>query len=274
MILVKNAAAAQKMRAAGHLLEGIVERLCEAVKPGVTTKTLGDMADRLICGAGAIPSFFRYGQPPFPASLCTSVDDAVIHGIPDDRPLREGSIIGIDCGLILGGWHADMARTVPVGTVPGGTERLIKVTKQCFFEALKLCREGYRLGDIGYAVQTYAEAAGYFVVTAFCGHGIGRQMHEDPQVPNVGTPGRGTSLRAGMTLAIEPMINAGTCDVDVDGWDVRTRDGSLSAHYENTVLITAGEPEVLTMRPAAGVSSEIPLGRNIRDFAPSLESTQ
>ena len=248
MILIKNSTAAQKMREAGHLLEGIVKQICEAAQPGVTTRTLGDLADRLIRGVGAVPSFNGYGQPPFPASLCTSVDDAVIHGIPDNKPLREGSIVGIDCGLILDGWHADMARTVPVGAVPGEAERLISVAKQCFFEGLQYCREGYRLGDIGHAIQSCAEDAGYSVVTAWCGHGIGREMHEDPQVPNVGTPGHGIALRAGMTLAIEPMINAGACDVRVDGWDVRTRDGSFSAHYENTVLITSGAPEVLTMR--------------------------
>lgn len=248
MITIKNPDQIAKMRRAGHLLESIVETICLAIKPGVTTAYLNRLADRLIRDAGAVPSFFGYGQPPFPASLCTSVDDAVVHGIPDERPLQEGSILGLDCGLILDGWHADMARTVAVGNIPKETQRLIDVTRQCFFEALKLCRDGNRLGDIGHAVQACAEGAGYSVVRALCGHGIGRQMHEEPEVANVGSAGHGIRLRAGMTIAIEPMINAGGFDVIIDGWDVHTRDGSASAHYENTVLITGGDPEVLTMK--------------------------
>ncbi len=246
MITLKNAEQAAKMRKAGHLLERVLEEVCAEVKPGVTTLHLNRLADKLIRKAGAVPSF--YGYHGFPASLCTSVNDAVVHGIPDDTPLREGSIIGLDVGLILDGWQADMARTLPVGEVSDEARRLIDVTERCFFEALKVCRADKRLGDIGNAVQALAEAEGFSVVRALCGHGIGRAMHEDPEVANYGEAGRGFRLRPGMTLAIEPMINAGGFEVSMDGWDVRTRDGSFSAHYENTVLITAGEPEILTMR--------------------------
>lgn len=246
MIGLRNADQVAKMRAAGHLLEDIMAEVCAAVKPGVTTKHLDRIADNLIRGAGAIPSF--YGYHGFPASLCTSVDDAVVHGIPNDAPLCEGSIVGIDCGLILDGWHADMARTVAVGRINPEAVRLMEVTRRCFFEALAVCTEGNRLGDIGYAVQACAESAGYSVVRALCGHGIGREMHEEPEVANVGIPGRGLRLRKGMTIAIEPMINAGGFDVHINDWDVKTADGKLSAHYENTILITSGAPEVLTMK--------------------------
>lgn len=246
MITIKSEDQIMKMRNAGYLLEDIIEEICAAVKPGITTNQLDKIADHLIRQAGAIPSFHGYNG--FPASLCTSVDDAVVHGIPDDMPLLEGSIVGIDCGLILEGWQADMARTVPVGQVHPEAMRLIETAKLCFFKALEVCVEGMRLGDIGHAVQTVAESAGFSVVRQMCGHGIGRDMHEDPQVDNVGIPGRGLRLRRGMTLAIEPMINVGDFEVAIDGWDVRTMDGQLSAHYENTVLITAGQPEVLTMK--------------------------
>ena len=246
MTTIKNAAQIAKMREAGHLLEDILQRVCDAVKPGITTKELDQLADTLIRDAGAIPSFFGYQG--FPASLCTSVDDAVVHGIPDDKPLREGAIIGLDCGLILDGWHADMARTVPVGKAEEEVMRLVEVTKQCFFDALAVCVEGNRLGDIGHAVQARAESNGYSVVRELCGHGIGRNMHESPEVPNAGMQGHGARLHKGMTIAIEPMINLGSMAVRINGWDVRTKDGKQSAHYENTVLITSGKPEVLTMK--------------------------
>jgi len=246
MITIKTDEQIAKMRKAGHLLSEVITEVCRAVKPGVTTRTLNDIADHLIRSAGAIPSFYQYNG--FPASLCTSVDDAVVHGVPTAAPLREGSIVGIDCGLILDGWHADMGRTMPVGRVSPAAARLIEITKQCFFEALTVCTEGMRLGDIGYAVQSLAERSGYSVVRALCGHGIGRAMHEEPQVGNTGVPGRGPRLKRGMTLAIEPMINAGGYEVRIDEWDVRTADGKLSAYYENTVLITGGLPEILTMK--------------------------
>lgn len=247
MITLKNVDQIAKMRKAGHALEAVVEEVCAAVKPGVTTKHLSQMADKLIRKAGGVPSFLGYQG--FPDSLCTSVGKVVVHGIPNDKPLKEGEIVGLDCGLVLDGWQSDMARTVAVGQVSKEAQKLMDVTRQCFFEALKVCRMGNRLGDIGHAVQSYAEGRGYGVVRALCGHGIGREMHEEPEVSNVGTPGRGMRLRPGMTIAIEPMINIGTWDVVVDGWDVFTRDGTLSAHYENTVLITTSDPEVLTMKP-------------------------
>lgn len=246
MITLKNAEQIAKMRTAGHLLEEVVEEVSAAVKPGVTTNELNQLADRLIRKAGAVPSFLNYQG--FPASLCTSVDKFVVHGIPNDKPLMEGSIIGLDCGLILDDWQSDMARTVPVGAIAPEVQRLVDVTRQCFFEALAVCKAGNRLGDIGHAVQSCAEQAGYSVVRDLCGHGIGREMHEEPQVYNFGSPGRGMRLRPGMVIAIEPMINMGAWQVVLDGWDCYTRDGSLSAHYENTVLITADEPEVLTIR--------------------------
>jgi len=246
MIKLKNPDQIAKMRAAGFLLEGVLAEVMGAVAPGATTRQLDRLADKLIRKAGAVPSF--YGYQGFPASLCTSVNDAVVHGIPDDRPLEAGSILGLDIGLVLDGWQADMARTARVGEISSEAERLVRVTEECFWKALPMCREGMRIGDISHAVQSHAEANGFSVVRALCGHGIGQAMHEDPEVPNYGLPGRGLRLHRGMVLAIEPMINAGGFDVQMNGWDIRTRDGSLSAHYENTVLITGGEPEILTMK--------------------------
>ncbi|HIT69761.1 MAG TPA: type I methionyl aminopeptidase [Candidatus Aphodomonas merdavium] len=246
MITLKNADQIAKMRRAGHLLDEVLTQVCAAVAPGVTTKQLDHLAEKLIRQAGAKPSFLGYQG--FPASLCTSVDSIVVHGFPDNHPLREGSIVGLDCGLILDGWQSDMARTVCVGNVSAQAKRLVEVTKQCFFEGLAFCKVGYRLGDVSNAIERCAHDAGYSVVRALCGHGIGRAMHEDPEVPNFGEAGHGVRLRPGMTLAIEPMINEGGWEVDIDGWHVVTEDGSLSAHYENTVLITAGEPEILSMR--------------------------
>lgn len=245
MITLKNAEQIAKMREAGHLLNDVLMEVCRAVEPGVTTRHLDYIAERLIRQAGAKPSFLGYEG--YPASLCTSVDDIVVHGFPDDKPLQEGSIVGLDIGLILNGWQSDMARTVCVGNVSAETRRLVDVTKQSFFKGLAFCKPGYRLGDVGNAIQRYAEGEGYSVVRALCGHGIGREMHEDPEVPNYGVAGHGVRLRPGMTIAIEPMINAGDYEVAIDGWHVATKDGSKSAHYENTVLITAGEPEILSM---------------------------
>lgn len=245
MITLKNTEQAAKMRAAGHLLQKAMLEVVQAAQVGVTTAQLDAIFEKFVRKHGAIPSFLGYEG--YPASLCTSVDSVVVHGIPDHKPLREGSIVGLDGGLILDGWQADMARTVAIGTISAEAQHLMDVTKRCFYEALKVCRNGNRMGDIGHAVQQCAEAEGYSVVRSLCGHGIGREMHEDPEVANYGEPGRGLRLRTGMTLAIEPMINAGTWEVNMNGWHVVTRDGSLSAHYENTVLITGGEPEILTM---------------------------
>ena len=246
MITLKNAEQIAKMREAGHLLNEVLMEVCKAVEPGVTTKHLDHIAERLIRQAGARPSFLGYEG--YPASLCTSVDDVVVHGIPDDKPLKEGSIVGLDIGLILNGWQSDMARTVCVGNVSAETRRLVDVTKQSFFKGLAFCKPGYRLGDVGNAIQRYAEGEGYSVVRALCGHGIGREMHEDPEVPNFGRAGRGPRLCQGMTIAIEPMVNTNSPDNITlkDGWTVVTTDGSLSAHFENTIAITDGAPIILT----------------------------
>jgi methionyl aminopeptidase len=246
MMTIKSAEEISKMRLAGALLYRVIEALKPLVAPGVTTLSLDRTAKELITGAGAAPSFLGYNG--FKYSMCASVDDQVVHGFPTDEPLREGQIVSIDVGLVLNGWQADSAFTAAVGEVNGEAARLIRVTEECFWLAVERARPGNRLGDIGHAVQAYAEAHGYGVIRAMCGHGIGRAIHEEPNVPNVGTPGRGTRLKPGMTLAIEPMIAAGGWPVyfDDNSWTVRTNDHSLCAHYEHTVAITAGEPEILT----------------------------
>ena len=195
---------------------------------------------------GATPSFLHYNG--YPASVCVSVNDEIIHGIPGKRVLQEGDIVSVDVGAFIGGFHGDCAGTYPCGQVSDEALRLIRVTQQSFFEGMKYAREGYRLSDISAAVQAYVEANGFSVVREYVGHGVGRQMHEAPEVPNYGKPGHGPRLLRGMTIAVEPMVNAGTAAIRQmpDGWTVRTADGKNAAHYENTVLITAGEPELLT----------------------------
>ena len=198
-------------------------------------------------GLSAKPSFLGYGG--FPASACVSINDEVIHGIPSKkRVVRSGDIVKIDVGAYIGGFHGDCACTVPCGEVSEEAKRLIEVTRQSFYEGIKFAREGCRVSDISAAVQAYAQANGFSVVRSFVGHGVGRQLHESPEVPNFGRPGHGVRLQRGMTLAVEPMVNAGVYDVRVlsDGWTVKTKDGKLSAHYENTIAITDGEPEILT----------------------------
>ena len=248
MIQIKNAAQLQKMRAAGRLLYEIMQRLREVIKPGETTAALDAFAEALIRRHNAIPSFLNYRG--YPKSICASVDDEVVHGIPSDEVvLREGSILSVDCGLILDGWQADSAFTVPIGQVSPEKERLIKLTEDCFFAAARAAVVGNRIGDIGHAVQTLAEGEGLGVVRALTGHGIGRSMHEDPSVPNFGTPGTGARLRRGMTIAVEPMITLGGWSVHEmeDGWTIKTIDGSPCAHYEHTLAITDGLPELLTL---------------------------
>ena len=247
MITIKSAEEIGKMRKAGALLHEVLDQLKTMIEPGVTTAHLDREAERLIRDAGAIPSFKGYEG--FPASICASVNDEVVHGFPTDKPLKEGSIVSIDCGLILDGWQSDSAFTAPVGRISVEAQRLIDVTEESFFEALKVAREGNRISDIGHAVQQYVEERGFSTVRALCGHGIGREMHEDPQVPNYGIPGHGVRLRKGMTICIEPMIAAGDYHVKTlrDGWTVVTTDGSLCSHYEHTILITDGEPELLSL---------------------------
>ena len=246
MITLKNEAQIAKMRAAGALLERVLKELRAKIAPGVTTLELDALAEQMIRDAGAIPSF--KGFDGFPASICASPDDQVVHGIPNGTPLRDGQILSVDCGVILDGWQSDSAFTAPVGEVPKEVQDLIRVTEECFWVGIEKAREGNRLGDIGYAIQQHAEAHGYGVVRDLCGHGIGREMHEDPSVPNYGEPGRGIRLKAGMTLAIEPMIALGTWRVfrADDGWTVITRDRKPCAHYEHTIAITGSAPEILS----------------------------
>ena len=219
----------------------------DAVAPGVTTDDIDRIVRKTIEEAGAKPSFLGYGG--FPASACVSINDEVIHGIPSKkRIVRSGDNVKIDVGAYIGGFHGDCACTVPCGEVSEEAKRLIEVTRQSFYEGIKFAREGCRVSDISAAVQAYAQANGFSVVRSFVGHGVGRQLHESPEVPNFGRPGHGVRLQRGMTLAVEPMVNAGVYDVRVlsDGWTVKTKDGKLSAHYENTIAITDGEPEILT----------------------------
>ena len=230
-----------KITAAARALAG------EMVRPGVSTKQIDKAVHDYIVSQGAKPSFLNYGG--FPASACISVNNTVIHGIPDEYVLQEGDIVSIDVGAYYKGFHGDCAATFPCGAISAKAEKLIKVTKQSFFEGIRFATRGHRVSDISHAIQTYVESNGYSVVRSFVGHGVGAQLHEDPEVPNFGVPGRGPRLLPGMTLAIEPMVNEGAHDVRIlkDGWTTVTSDGKLSAHYENTVLITDGEPEILTV---------------------------
>ena len=248
MISLKNPDQIGKMREAGALLYEVMQKLRSAVKPGVSTAALDVYAEQLIRKNHAIPSSLHYEG--VPASICASVDDQVVHGIPSEKQiLREGQIISIDCTLLLDGWQADSAFTVGVGEISAEAQSLIEITEQCFWKGVRQAVAGNRLGDIGHAVQSWAEGHGCGVIRDLTGHGIGREMHEDPPVYNVGEPGRGLRLRKGMTLCVEPMICAGDwrVKVDDDEWGIRTRDGSLCAHYEHTIAINeSGLPEILT----------------------------
>lgn len=247
MIPIKTNEQLERMRVACRITALARKAAYDAVAPGVTTDDIDRIVRKTIEEAGAKPSFLGYGG--FPASACVSINDEVIHGIPSKkRVVREGDIVKIDVGAYIGGFHGDCACTVPCGEVSEEAKRLIEVTRQSFYEGIKFAREGCRVSDISAAVQAYVEANGFSVVRSFVGHGVGRQLHESPEVPNFGRPGHGVRLQKGMTLAVEPMVNAGVYDVRVlsDGWTVKTRDGKLSAHYENTIAITDGEPEILT----------------------------
>lgn len=247
MISVKTERELEVMRRAGRITAQARALAGSMVRPGVTTKEIDKAVHDFIVSQGAKPSFLNYAG--YPASACISVNDVVIHGIPDGRVLREGDIVSVDVGAYWGGFHGDCAATFACGKISPEAEKLIAVTRQSFFEGIQFARQGYRISDISHAVQTYVEANGFSVVRAFVGHGIGEQMHEAPEVPNFGAPGRGPRLVRGMTIAVEPMVNQGTYDVRVlkDKWTTVTVDGKLSAHYENTVLITDGEPEILTV---------------------------
>ena len=246
MITIKSADEIGKMRRAGALLHDVLEHLKGIIEPGVTTWDIDQMAEKLIRDAGAIPS--SKGYEGFPSSICASVNDEVVHGFPRKVPLKEGDLLSVDCTLLLDGWQSDSAFSVAVGKADPATERLIRVTEECFWVGLEQARPGNRIGDIGHAVQEHAEKNGYGVIRDLCGHGIGREMHEDPSVPNFGTAGRGVRLRPGMTITIEPMICAGRWPVFVDdnGWTIITRDHSRCSHYEHTLVVTEGEPELLS----------------------------
>lgn len=248
MIYLKNAQQLDCMRRSGALLYEVLCRLREAIKPGMSTAELDVYAEQLIRKHKAIPSFLDYQG--YPASICASINDEVVHGIPSETAiLKEGDILSVDCGLILDGWQSDSAFTVGVGKISPENQKLIDVTEECFFKGIRKAIAGNHIGDIGHAVQTYAESFGYGVVRDLTGHGIGRNMHEDPSVPNFGRPGHGTRLRAGMTLAIEPMITMGDYRVAEleDGWTIVTEDGSFCSHYEHTIAINEkGLPEILS----------------------------
>ena len=247
MIAIKNERELNVMRKACKITAAARALAGEMVRPGVSTQQIDKAVHDFIVAQGAKPSFLGYHG--YPASVCISVNDAVIHGIPGGYVLREGDIVSIDVGAYYEGFHGDCAATFPCGAISTQAQKLIEVTKQSFYEGIRFATRGHRVSDISHAIQTYVESNGFSVVRSFVGHGVGAQLHEEPEVPNYGQSGRGPRLLPGMTLAIEPMVNAGFYDVKVlkDGWTTVTADGKLSAHYENTVLITDGEPEILTV---------------------------
>ena len=247
MIAIKNANQLELMRQACKITAAARALAGEMVKPGVSTRQIDKAVHDFIVSQGAKPSFLNYNG--FPASTCISVNATVIHGIPSGYILKDGDIVSIDVGAYYKGFHGDCAATFPCGTIGAEAQRLIEVTKQSFFEGIRFAKLGHRVSDISHAIETYVESNGFSVVRSFVGHGVGAQLHEEPEVPNYGTAGHGPRLLPGMTLAIEPMVNIGDYNVRVmkDGWTTVTADGKLSAHYENTVLITDGEPEILTV---------------------------
>ena len=247
MIAIKNERELNVMRKACKITAAARALAGEMVRPGVSTKQIDKTVHDFIVAQGAKPSFLGYHG--YPASVCISVNNTVIHGIPGGYVLKEGDIVSVDVGAYYEGFHGDCAATFPCGAISTQAQKLIDVTKQSFFEGIRFATRGHRVSDISHAIQTYVESNGFSVVRSFVGHGVGAQLHEEPEVPNFGQSGRGPRLLPGMTLAIEPMVNAGVYDVKVlkDGWTTVTADGKLSAHYENTVLITDGEPEILTV---------------------------
>ena len=247
MITLRSPHEIELMRRSGKITAAARALAGEMVKPGVTTQEINDAVERFIRKEGAVPSFLHYNG--YPASACISVNDEIIHGIPSPkRVLQEGDIVSVDVGAYIGGFHGDCAATFPCGRISPEARRLIDVTRQSFFEGIRFAREGQRLQDISAAVQAYVEQNGFSVVREYVGHGVGAKMHESPEIPNFGRPGHGPRLLRGMTLAIEPMVNAGAAAITQlsDGWTVKTADGKWAAHYENTILITDGEPEILT----------------------------
>jgi methionyl aminopeptidase len=249
MIMLKSPREIEVMRRAGHILADVVDHLRSSVRAGASTLEIDEEVEAFISDRGARPAFKGYRG--FPATVCVSINEEVVHGIPSaHRRLKEGDIVGLDLGCIVDGYYADCAFTLALGEVPPAVQRLLDVTRESLERAIAQCRSGQRLSDVSHAVQAYVESHGLGVVRTFVGHGIGRALHEEPQVPNFGEPGRGPQLRPGMVLAIEPMVTMGSGDVRIldDGWTAVTRDGSLAAHFEHTVAVTEDEPDVLTRR--------------------------
>ena len=254
MIELKSAREIGLMRAGGHILADVMDRLRELVKPGLSTLEIDEDVEAFIRSRGAVPAFKGYRG--FPATVCISINEEVVHGIPSaHRRLKEGDIVGLDLGCIVEGYYADCAFTLAIGDVPPKVQQLLDVTRESLDVAIAECRAGRRLSDVSHAVQAHVEGHGFGVVRQFVGHGIGRALHEDPQIPNFGEPGRGPQLRPGMVLAIEPMVTMGSWEVKVldDGWTAVTRDGSLAAHFEHTIAVTDDAPEVLTSRTGRSV---------------------
>ncbi|HEX2141598.1 MAG TPA: type I methionyl aminopeptidase [Candidatus Limnocylindria bacterium] len=252
MVTIKRPEEVARMRHAGLILVDVLDAMRAELRPGVSTADLDRIAEEIITAGGAIPSFKGYGsRPPFPGSICASINDEVVHGIPSPkRKLRDGDLVSLDVGCIWEGWHADCARTWTVGGVPREVEELVDSTRRGMEAGIAAALPGNRLGDVGAAIEAVARERGYGIVRPFVGHGIGQSMHEDPQVPNYGRPGTGLRIEAGMCFAIEPMFNLGGDDVyvDDDGWTVRTDDGALSAHFENTIVVADSGPQILTER--------------------------
>ena len=247
-VTIKSAREIELMREAGRLLALVHDELAKIIRPGLSTKEIDRVCEEIIRSYGCIPNFLHYQG--YPASVCVSVNEEFVHGIPkESRIIQEGDIVSLDMGLIYQGYHSDAARTHAVGQISAEAQKLIDVTRQSFYEGIKMARPGMHLHDISNAIDAYVTQYGYGIVRALVGHGIGTRLHEDPQIPNFAQRKRGPNLRPGMTLAVEPMINMGTADVEWldDDWTVVSADHSLSAHYENTILITEGEPEILTL---------------------------
>jgi methionyl aminopeptidase len=244
-MVLKTPGEIQLMDEANRIVHRVLEAVGQTIAPGVTSRELDRLAEKIIRDAGGVPAFLNYRG--YPATLCISVNDVIVHGIPKDVPLKEGDIVGIDCGVLYKGYYGDAARTFAVGEIAPEAQRLLEVTEEALRRAVAQVRPGGRLSDIGHAVQRYAESHGFSVVREFSGHGIGASLHEDPQIPNYGAPGKGPKLKPGMVLAIEPMVNAGSYGVrmDADGWTARTEDGSLSAHFEYSVAVTPRGARVL-----------------------------
>ena len=267
MIVLRSGEEIEKMRRAGRLVSEVLEMVVRTAAVGVTTRELDELAEEMIKDSGALPAFKGYKPDfircgPFPATLCTSLNDVVVHGIPDDFPLVEGDLLSVDTGVVLDGYYGDAAVSLIVGRADPGVQRIVDVTRMALESAIGECRPGNRLSNVSHAVQEFAEGAGFSVVRRFVGHGIGTAMHEDPAVPNFGERGNGPVLKPGMVFAIEPMVNAGSFEVAAspDRWPVHTKDGSLSAHFEHTVVITEGEPDVLTK----AVGSRLGLEKSVR----------